>query len=190
MMRALVGACLSARAAVGPICLGGRAIGGALSTAAAPVPARHRPFGRLDVEACRRVLTGNHIAPANNPGIRLESRFLPEDAVGPLVTELRAVEAQYGFATAGHGLALLSRGEGGQDTGAVETRRVTGRPEGQDKPAPWGYGDAFVPDAVPAALADVVQRIRSCGSFSLGAPRACAHPSQAAGPTSPPRYVL
>lgn len=132
------------------------------------VPAQHRPFSRLDVEACRRVLTGNHVSPTNNPGIRLESRFLPEVAVQPLLSELRAVGAECGFPTAGHGLSLLSRGGTESDAGSVETRRVTGRPEGQGTPAPWGYGDAFAPDAVPPELAGLVRRIRECGAFSLG----------------------
>lgn len=51
-----------------------------LSTSSGASPT-HRPFSRLDVEACRRVKSGKHISPASNPGIRLEGRFLPEDEV-------------------------------------------------------------------------------------------------------------
>ena len=102
--------------------------------------------------------------------------------------ELESLRSSCGFRTAGHDLAVLSRsrsaeglatgtgtaasdslgGTGDRQAGSFESSRVTGRPEGQETPAPWGYGDAFDPSAVPPRLSEVVSRIQQCGSFPLG----------------------
>lgn len=100
--------------------------------------------------------------------------------VEPLVKELLLLREQFGFETAGHGLAVFSR-SGADETpaGSFDSRRVTGRPEGQENPALWGYGGAFDRAKVPARLAAFVDRIERCGSFSLGRRR---HQAAAAPP--------
>jgi hypothetical protein len=69
----------------------------------------HRAFTKLDTEAIRHVMTGKRVTPAENPGIRLESRFINELAATDLVKELRAMDDEYGFTTEGHGLEVQAR---------------------------------------------------------------------------------
>jgi hypothetical protein len=51
------------------------------------------------------------------------------------------------------------------------SRRLTGRPEGQPRPAPWGYGDAFDAAAAPPRLRALVAMLRAAPGYRLGAPR-------------------
>lgn len=153
---------------------------------AATSPARRlsslqRPCSALDEEACRRVLTGAPISAAENPGIRLESKFVSPEAASALVAELRSLEAEWGFSTAGHGLEVVSLDgstrlkdkDGGEElsrAGEFQSRRVTGRPEGQKREAPWGYGEDFRLAEVPPETRDLVERIRRLNDtgYALG----------------------
>jgi len=137
----------------------------------------HRAFCEIDVESCRRVKTGKHVGISSNPGIRVEAKFLPEKEVKPLVDELEILKAKYGFTTAGHGLSLLRKDTLNEDsatemsgdaTGKFQSLRVTGRPEGQEATAPWGYGNDFDCSFVTPRLSSFIDLVRGCGHFELG----------------------
>lgn len=130
-----------------------------------------RPVSALDVEACRRVLTGKNIRAADNPGIRLESRFVSQDFANELETELRGLEKEWGFSTAGHGLDIVTldggsriKEPGGTSSlkqyGEFTSMRITGREEGQERAAPWGYGDQFDEGKLPGGITKLVSDIR------------------------------
>ena len=69
----------------------------------------HRAYSNLDAEAIRHVITGKRVTAVENPGIRLESRFITESTATELVKELRTMDQEFGFTTEGHGLHVEAR---------------------------------------------------------------------------------
>ena len=61
------------------------------------------------MEAVRHVPTGRRVTAAENPGIRVESKFITAEDAEELVKELRGVDNDFGFVTAGHGLRVEAR---------------------------------------------------------------------------------
>lgn len=142
-----------------------------------------RAVSELDEEACRRVGTGKRIRTDANPGIRLESKFVSEESAAELEREVRELEPEWGFTTEGHGLEVVTVdgakqvSEGSKEEmkqfGEFKSRRITGRPERQEKPAPWGYGDDFDEGALPAAMTKLVASIRGLNASGYALGRVC-----------------
>ena len=114
--------------------------------------------------------------PRDNPGIRVEPDFVGDDEAAAIAAELTAAAQEFGYPYDGDTRVHLLSSDGEQEAtldGVVNNVRVTGRQErpSVQKIPPWGYGDAFDAGALPPALRALAEKIATCGSFSLGAPR-------------------
>ena len=138
----------------------------------------HRPIQKHDVEHMRWAADGGWVMPKDNPGVRLEPSFVSEAEGAAIGAELVEAVETYGYPYDGDTRAhLLSAGSGDVEAtldDVVNNMRVTGRLERPDLPhtvPPWGYGDSFDASALPPALAQLAQRIATCGAFRVGPPR-------------------
>ena len=115
---------------------------GPRGASAAPVLERvggHRPFLKRDSQLCRYIGDGGFVLPEDNPGIRLEPDFVPDEALGEIV---HATYTAYSEALAG---------------GA-----------GREQAPPWGHGDDLRVDELPPPVAKLAHLIAGCGAFDVG----------------------
>ncbi len=118
---------------------------------------QHRPFNDDDEAHIRRVSDGANVAAAANPGLRVIPGFVAAEEMDEVASCARDLLDRYGRshlrprdkAFFESQMSHLTKSE----RPFMNAERVTGRFERPDQPlAPWGHGDDFDADALPAVL--------------------------------------
>jgi len=123
--------------------------------------------------AVLRNMKGQPVGAHHNPGVRVHPDFVSPSEAQELLSMLKNYREKYGFTLITPHHAAMYRFQQsylGRDAPRVGMMRVTGRPESAaQKPAPWGYGDAFDEAALPPAIKALVARARAApGAPPLG----------------------
>ena len=127
---------------------------------------QHRPFNADDEAHIRRVSDGAPVAASANPGLRVIPGFVAASEVEEVASCARELLERYGRQMLRPRDKAYFEGQMAHLTKSerpfVNAERVTGRFERPDQPlAPWGYGDEFDADALPAVLRKLAERARS-----------------------------
>jgi len=127
---------------------------------------QHRPFNEEDEAHIRRVSDGAPVAAAANPGLRVIPGFVAAKEMDEVASCARDLLDRYGRshlrprdkAFFESQMSHLTKSE----RPFMNAERVTGRFERPDQPlAPWGHGDEFDADALPAVLRKLAERARA-----------------------------
>ena len=127
---------------------------------------QHRPFNEVDEAHIRRVSDGAPVSAAANPGLRVIPGFVAAHELDEVASCARELLERYGRQMLRPRDKAFFEGQMSHLTKSerpyVNAERVTGRFERPDQPlAPWGYGDEFDADALPAVLRKLAERARS-----------------------------
>ena len=127
---------------------------------------QHRPFNDDDEAHIRRVSDGAPVAGSANPGVRVIPGFVAAKEMDEVASCARELLDRYGRshlrprdkAFFERQMSHLTKSE----RPLMNAERVTGRFERPDQPlAPWGHGDDFEVDALPAVLRKLAERARA-----------------------------
>ncbi|CAH0370728.1 unnamed protein product [Pelagomonas calceolata] len=127
---------------------------------------QHRPFNDVDEAHIRRVSNGANVAAAANPGLRVIPGFVAADELDEVASCARECLDRYGRQMLRPRDKAYFEGQMAHLTKSerpfVNAERVTGRFERPDQPlAPWGHGDEFDVEALPAVLRKLAERARA-----------------------------
>eukprot|EP00732_Lithocolla_globosa_P006400 Lithocolla_globosa_v1_NODE_7419_length_949_cov_4.687919.p1 type:complete len:299 gc:universal NODE_7419_length_949_cov_4.687919:915-19(-) len=131
---------------------------------------KHRAFDERE-QRCLRTMQGQSVSHELNPGVHVEPMFIDEAEEQALLKDAKKWVKRYGKSHVSKTekeyysslYPFLKR------TPEVNMMRVTGRPERKDQHiAPWGYGEDFGLDYVPAQIRKLIEKIQQSNSFSLG----------------------
>ena len=127
---------------------------------------QHRPFNDVDEQHIRRVSDGAPVAAVANPGLRVIPGFVAADEMDEVASCARDLLDRYGRQMLRPRDKAYFEGQMAHLTKSerpyVNAERVTGRFERPDQPlAPWGHGDDFEVDALPAVLRKLAERARA-----------------------------
>ena len=127
---------------------------------------QHRPFNDDDEAHIRRVSDGANVAAAANPGLRVIPGFVAAEEMDEVASCARELLDRYGRSHLRPRDKAFFEGQMSHLTKSerpfMNAERVTGRFERPDQPlAPWGYGDDFDADALPAVLRKLAARARA-----------------------------
>jgi len=127
---------------------------------------QHRPFNEEDEAHIRRVSDGAPVAAAANPGLRVIPGFVAAEEMDEVASCARELLEQYGRSHLRPRDKAFFESQMGHLTKSerpfMNAERVTGRFERPDQPlAPWGYGDDFDAEALPAVLRKLAERARA-----------------------------
>ena len=133
---------------------------------------QHRPFNEEDEAHIRRVSDGAPVAAAANPGLRVIPGFVAAEEMDEVASCARDLLDRYGRSHLRPRDKAFFEGQMSHLTKSerpfMNAERVTGRFERPDQPlAPWGYGDDFDADALPAVLRKLAVRARA-SDLALG----------------------
>ena len=126
----------------------------------------HRPFNEVDEAHIRRVSDGAPVAGSANPGVRVIPGFVAANELDEVASCARELLERYGRshlrprdkAFFERQMSHLTKSE----RPFMNAERVTGRFERPDQPlAPWGHGDEFDVEALPAVLRKLAERARA-----------------------------
>ena len=127
---------------------------------------QHRPFNEEDEAHIRRVSDGAPVAAAANPGLRVIPGFVAAEEMDEVASCARELLDRYGRSHLRPRDKAFFEGQMSHLTKSerpfMNAERVTGRFERPDQPlAPWGHGDDFEVDALPAVLRKLAERARA-----------------------------
>jgi hypothetical protein len=127
---------------------------------------QHRPFNEVDEAHIRRVSDGAPIVASANPGLRVIPGFVAADELDEVASCARECLDRYGRQMLRPRDKAYFEGQMAHLTKSerpfVNAERVTGRFERPDQPlAPWGHGDDFDAEALPAVLQKLAERARA-----------------------------
>ena len=127
---------------------------------------QHRPFNDVDEAHIRRVSDGAPVAGSANSGLRVIPGFVAADELDEVASCARELLEQYGRSHLRPRDKAFFESQMGHLTKSerpfMNAERVTGRFERPDQPlAPWGYGDDFDAEALPAVLRKLAERARA-----------------------------
>ena len=133
---------------------------------------QHRPFNEEDEAHIRRVSDGAPVAAAANPGLRVIPGFVAAEEMDEVASCARELLDRYGRSHLRPRDKAFFEGQMSHLTKSerpfMNAERVTGRFERPDQPlAPWGHGDDFDADALPAVLRKLAARARA-SDLALG----------------------
>lgn len=114
---------------------------------------------------------GHTITKRNNPGIRIESKFLSANEGESLFEELKALMQEKGFNQINDDLKEKFINEQAYLSSAPEPNhlRLTGRPELTHQPvADWGYASDFDRSKLPPNLLKCLEKVEKTRGFKLG----------------------
>ena len=138
-------------------------------------PLAHRAIAKRDVEHSRWAVDGKFVMPKDNIGVRVEPDFVTEAEAAAIGAEILAAGDAYGYPYDGDTRTHLldDKGKVAKTEHRVNNIRVTGRSEKPDvqKIPPWNYGDEFDTASLSPALAQLAEKIATCGHFAVGPAR-------------------